>query len=68
MGKGSPRKTLRLADGLLDLVEDAVRRINRQRKRQEPRTVSSWIVAAVKEKLAHLDRAGRTRKGPRTAF
>lgn len=65
MGKGSPRKTLRFPGGLLAQIELYLGRRNAHYRRQEPRSVSALIVQAVKEKLAHLDRAGRNRKGPR---
>lgn len=50
---------LRMDRELLEAIENAVNSANVSR-REEPYTVSSWLRAAIREKLAHLRRS-RTR-------
>lgn len=61
MAKGSQVVFVRFPPELLAEMETAVGRAN-QHVTGEPYTVSSWVRACVKEKLAHLARA-KKRKG-----
>jgi hypothetical protein len=73
-GRGSPHFTLRFKPELMEGVLAAVERANRHANRRgpaEPYTLRSWVVAAVRRELAHLERARRQsmrrRKGVRGA-
>jgi len=58
MSKGSHKVVIRLPEELLELMSDAIIRANGSR-RSEPYTLSSWIRAAVCEKLNHGRRSMR---------
>lgn len=65
MSKGSPRVTLRIPDAELQQVLACIDRANEYR-RGEPYDLTSWILAAIREKMAHGKRSRRSRK-PRKA-
>lgn len=60
MSKGSPIITFRLVEDDLEILEETVERNNETRK-QEPWTRSSWIRAAIVERLRHQERAKNKR-------
>ncbi len=51
MSRGTPITALRIPHDLLTLVESAIQSANYCRK-EAPYTKTSWIVAAIREKLA----------------
>jgi hypothetical protein len=61
MSKGSPIITLRLPPALLTLVRSAIARSEHTRF-EGPWDLSSFIVAAIREKLAHMERSNRPRR------
>ena len=60
MSKGSPRIILRIPQEVVDQIEYCITTANCSR-RGEPYDVSSWIRAAIVEKIAHVK---RSRKQP----
>jgi hypothetical protein len=52
---GSPRVTLRIPAPLLDRIKEAIER-NNQRVKDEPWVYNTWIIDAIRDKLAHQDR------------
>ena len=56
MTKGSPIIPIRIQPNLLDQINRAINNANANR-RLEPYSRSSWILAAIQDKLAHLARA-----------
>lgn len=63
MSLGSPRRTLRVPQKLVEEIEQAIDSAN-ARRREQPYDWSAWALKAIKEKLAHLQRS-RGRKGRR---
>lgn len=61
MGRGTPRHSIRMPVDLVASVMKEVGRFNRTRKTKE-KTFSSFVLEAVKEKLAHLARSRGKRK------
>ena len=59
MSAGSPIVNLRIRQTDLDQIDAAVQSANVNR-RAEPYTRSSWIMAAILDKLDHLARSQRT--------
>ena len=60
MSKGSPIIPIRIHQSDLDRIEAAVRSSN-QRRREPPYNRSSWIIAAITEKLDHIARGRKLR-------
>ena len=56
MSKGSPIITVRLPQQTIDRVNNEIARIN-ARRMDSPYTLRTFIVAAVFDKLAHIDRS-----------
>lgn len=61
MGKGNPLVAIRLEPGLLENIDADVFRANRRGRKTET-SRSSWIRAAILEKLAHRARSRRSKK------
>jgi hypothetical protein len=62
MSKGSPKIILRIPEELIDQIKDCVESANATRK-DEPYDVSSWIRAAIAEKIAHTMRSRKQGSG-----
>jgi hypothetical protein len=63
MSKGSPLLSLRVPAELLDLVDDTVARSVHTRK-EAPWTRSSFIIAAIEEKLKKMARSSGKKQSP----
>jgi hypothetical protein len=60
MSKGSPIIPIRINQIDLDRIEAAVRTTNRRRN-LAPYTRSSWIMAAIQDKLDHMARSKKAK-------
>lgn len=58
MAKGSKIVQVRIPDKMLDAMIIALDKAN-ERRREAPYDMSSWVRAAIVEKLAHLARSNR---------
>ncbi len=67
MSKGSPIIPIRIEHALLHCLDTEIAKVNRTRK-YEPYTRSSFILAAIKDKLKHLFRSRKTGKKPKTTL
>jgi len=61
MSKGTPFVSVRVPDDLLQQIEQEIARTN-QNTRNAPFTRSSWILVAIREKLAHAKRSRQKKK------
>jgi hypothetical protein len=61
MSKGSPVVPVRIPAELLAVIDATVSRVN-VKTRGEPYTRSSWILAAIRDRLAHMERAKKPRR------
>jgi len=66
MSKGNPIVKLRVTQTTIDKIVEAIQSANFNRK-LSPYDLSSWIRAAIDEKLQHLERAKRRKKPLQTA-
>jgi|SRR5271168_1558725 len=64
MSLGSPRVTLRIPENLLEQIKETIDR-NNLRARGEPWDTTSWIIDAIRDKLAHQDRGRKKHDRPR---
>jgi hypothetical protein len=61
MSQGSPRKTMRFPAATVDRIEAAILSAN-DRRAAAPYDWTAWVLKAVAEKLAHLDRSKKRRE------
>ena len=61
MSKGSPIIPVRIPAELLAAVDAAIARTSLKR-REGPWTRSAWILQALRDKLAHMERAARPKR------
>lgn len=66
MSIGSPRRTLRVPQKLVEEIEQAIDSAN-ARRREQPYDWSAWALKAIREKLAHLARSRGRRRRRRSA-
>src|SRR5712671_5220592 len=64
MSKGTPVKTIRIAQELLDVIEQALRR-TKPAMFEGDDTLTTYILDAIKQRLNHLQRAKKSGKKPK---
>lgn len=63
MSKGNPIVPIRMSPGLIAQIDSLIASANKLR-RGAPYDRSSWITAAIKEKIAHRERSKKVKKLP----
>jgi hypothetical protein len=64
MSRGTPVKTLRVPQAIVDRVQAAIDSAN-DRRFAQPYDWTAWALKAIAEKLAHLERSRNRRRKPR---